>query len=406
MKKYSMSFIFILLIFILFYSCDGEYSFGGETDTKATDTGTSMEYSGIGDASTPSQDASPTPQMTIEPGQLTAGEWNDNENWNFWQTLLGQNQDWQSYSEIWLLDTSSRITVQVENEGNPVENVQVSCLSSEQDTVFEAYTDQNGTAYIFESLLDYDGPYTIKAAKNDWSSEQTGIERPFLDPVVFEADSGLANDSSSLDIMFMIDTTGSMADELSYLQSELEDVILKVNQDLQIKSRLSCNFYRDLYDEYTIRDSAFTNIISEQIAFLKQQTALGGGDFPEAVDLALQNAITKHDWNNQAKARLLFLVLDAPPHDYSSAINLVKTMAIQAVEKGIKIIPVTASGIDTETEFLMRCLSVITNGTYVFLTDDSGIGGDHLEPTIGQFELRFLNQLLVDLILEYGGYTD
>lgn len=74
----------------------------------------------------------------------------------------------------------------------------------------------------------------------------------------------------------------------------------------------------------------------------------------------------------------------------------------KAAEKGIKIISVTASGIDKETEFLMRFISISTNGTYVFITDHSGIGESHLEPTVGQYQVEYLNDLMVRLINKYA----
>ncbi|GAL65661.1 expressed protein [Jejuia pallidilutea] len=50
----------------------------------------------------------------------------------------------------------------------------------------------------------------------------------------------------------------------------------------------------------------------------------------------------------------------------------------------------------------MRNFAIATNGTYVFITNDSGIGNDHLEPTVGAYEVEFLNSLLVRLIDKYA----
>ena len=83
-----------------------------------------------------------------------------------------------------------------------------------------------------------------------------------------------------------------------------------------------------------------------------------------------------------------------------------QTATKKASEKGIKIIPVVASGIDKETEFLMRFIACATNGTYVFLTDDSGIGESHLEPTVGKYEVEMLNDLIIRLILKYSGNVE
>ena len=71
--------------------------------------------------------------------------------------------------------------------------------------------------------------------------------------------------------------------------------------------------------------------------------------------------------------------------------------------KGIKIIPIVASGANKNVEFLMRYFSVATNGTYVFLTDDSGIGNPHIKPTTDDFKVEKLNDLIVRLIEKYSG---
>jgi hypothetical protein len=65
------------------------------------------------------------------------------------------------------------------------------------------------------------------------------------------------------------------------------------------------------------------------------------------------------------------------------------------------MIPVASSGIDKYTEYLLRNEAMMTGGTYVFLTNDSGIGGDHLEATVGETVVEYLNRLLVRLINEY-----
>ena len=57
-----------------------------------------------------------------------------------------------------------------------------------------------------------------------------------------------------------------------------------------------------------------------------------------------------------------------------------------------------ASGIDKETAFLLRNLGIATGGTYTFLTDHSGIGNPHAEPTVGEYQVERLNDLLVRLI--------
>jgi len=94
-------------------------------------------------------------------------------------------------------------------------------------------------------------------------------------------------------------------------------------------------------------------------------------------------------------------MLDAPPHYTSEIKAKINSMAAMASQKGIRIIPVTASGIDKNTEFLMRFLAISTNGTYVFITNDSGVGNEHLVASVGEYDVELLNALMSRLITEY-----
>ena len=91
-----------------------------------------------------------------------------------------------------------------------------------------------------------------------------------------------------LDLMFTIDTTGSMGDELQYIKEELKDVVLRLDTNV----RLSCNYYRDTTDTYTVKPFPFTTNIDKAVGQISRQYASGGGDDPEAVDLALLDSIT------------------------------------------------------------------------------------------------------------------
>ena len=139
-----------------------------------------------------------------------------------------------------------------------------------------------------------------------------------------------------------------------------------------------------------------------RIAAAGNDPLAGGGDFPEAVHSALDKAVNELQWSTNAKTRILFLVLDAPPHHDNSVISNIQISLLKTAEKGIKIIPITASGIDKETEFLMRFLAMTTNGTYVFITNDSGIGNSHLQASVGEYQVEFLNNLMVRLINKYA----
>ncbi|MBO4411000.1 MAG: VWA domain-containing protein, partial [Lachnospiraceae bacterium] len=215
-----------------------------------------------------------------------------------------------------------------------------------------------------------------------------------------------------IELMLVIDVTGSMDDELVYIQKELENVldrVVKGNPNTQVK--LALLFYRDHGDQEVFRYVDFTDV-TDQTAFveLKQillsERADGGGDLPEAVDEALEMAVGK-DWSDNT-TKLIFHIMDAPAHDEAGARNRFKTAVQTAAKKGIRICPVMASGADRIAEFLCRSEAVMTGGTFVFLTDDSGIGYGHLDPQLPDAVHEHLNHLMVRLILGYhtGTFAD
>ena len=162
--------------------------------------------------------------------------------------------------------------------------------------------------------------------------------------------------------------------------------------------RYASVFYRDQGDEYLTKHKDFTNVLSEALVFIDEQGANGGGDSPEAVDKGLEVAIDELSWSEEARSRILFLVLDAEAHSDVETVERMKKLATKAASKGIKIIPVAASGINKSGEYLMRVLALCTNGKYVFLTDHSGIGNSHIEPTTDEYEVELLSERLTTII--------
>lgn len=214
--------------------------------------------------------------------------------------------------------------------------------------------------------------------------------------------SGSFSTSKKVELAFMVDATGSMGDELEFLKTELLDVIDRAKSDNPTMDMLTGSvFYRDKGDEYVTRISNFNTNIQTTLNFIKNQKASGGGDFPEAVHTALNKSVNEMQWSTTARTRILFMILDAPPHYESDIVLNLQALIKQASEKGIKIIPISASGIDKQTEFLMRFMAATTNGTYVFITNDSGVGNEHLAPTVGYYQVEKLNDLMVRLINKY-----
>ena len=348
--------------------------------------------------------------IPVAAGTLTAGEWKDNDNFDFWRGVL-ERDEWARHSGAWKMDVSKRFVVTVTNGQTAQKNAHVRVRTSAGETL-GAYTDSYGKAYIYYDLRSEGAVPVSYYVSNDAVDE---YEMVFVDVTEDQiAAGGISVDVTSspafegngryakLDLMFTTDTTGSMSDELEYLKKELGSVIERVaenNSGLDI--RLSVNFYRDEKDDYVVRDFAFSGDIEEVLRQLDEQFSDGGGDYPEAVHTALENSISDHDWREDA-TKLLFLTLDAPGHvEVEGVPESIRDSISAAASRGIRIIPIAASGVDVETEFLLRAMACVTGGTYIFLTDHSGVGDGHLEPTIGDYNVKKLNDLLVNVINEY-----
>ncbi len=343
------------------------------------------------------------PDNPNKPGVITAGEWNDLDNWTFWETIINK-ENFKSMPSHWSFFNNNRISVQVlQADSTPINNAIVK-LKRNGTIIFNARTDNKGKAELWADLFQFTSNIDYSKLEIDINNGSTVVTnvKPYKDGInkIVSATNAVEN---SIQISFVVDATGSMADELEYLKTELLDVISRVkNSNSSSLVSTSAVFYRDQGDDYVTRVSNFSSDNNVTINFIKNQKADGGGDFPEAVHSALDKAINELQWTVNAKTKLLFLILDAPPHRDNSVIAELQQLILKASEKGIKIIPITASGIDKETEFLMRFFSISTNGTYVFITNHSGVGNEHLEATVGQYEVEYLNNLMVRLINKYA----
>ena len=344
-------------------------------------------------------------------GKITAGEWNDLDNWSFWGDLMTPSQDQEKegfykYTADWGFNTSSRVAVKVsDGAGKPAAGVSV-YLKNGNKVIWKSRTDNLGRADCWVGMFDRtnaDGNLSIML--NDTAMSGS--------PQVSTFESGLLMNEYTLnaakelpkqaDILFIVDATGSMLDEIAFLKADLMNILNKVKSEHSSTDlRTGALFYRDKGDEYVTKVSQFSGNVNETVSFIGKQGANGGGDYPEAVHTALEHSIQKLSWRNEARTKLAFMLLDAPAHiDEQGVVASLHESIEYYAAQGIKLIPVASSGVDKSTEFMLRLFSITTNGTYVFLTNDSGIGGDHIEPTIGEYKVELLSDLMIRLIDKY-----
>ena len=340
-------------------------------------------------------------------GKLTAGEVNDFSKWNYWQDIALPVLD--QYKETWKFFPDKRVSVQLTNfDNNPIIGKKLKLINDNNETVWESVTDNRGNVELWISSLTTQknmfGNYRIEDEFGNVLSQNAKEFRNGQNLIKINES---CTKKRALDLVFVVDATGSMGDEINYLKSELLDVLKKVESSLKNTNvRYGSVFYRDHGDDYITRKFDFSHNAENLIDFIKKQNAKGGGDRPEAVVEAVESSVDELSWSNENTTKIMFLLLDAPPHLSDENIERLHQKIKLASKKGITLIPIAASDTDKQTEYLMRTFALLTNGTYTFLTNDSGIGNNHIKPTASEYEVEKLNDLLLRLILQRSTVPD
>jgi hypothetical protein len=174
--------------------------------------------------------------------------------------------------------------------------------------------------------------------------------------------------SVPLDVAFVLDTTGSMGDEIAQLKRTIEAIHFQLTHLLpRPELRFAMVLFKDVGDSYRTEKVPFTRDLEAFEAALARVEASGGGDEPEDVEEALRVTMEELDWRPDG-VRLAFLVGDAPPHlDYPQRFTYLSAID-RAAERGIKVTTIGASGLSTQGELIWRQLAQGTMAPFVFLT--------------------------------------
>lgn len=334
-------------------------------------------------------------ETQIQSGLLTAGDYDDVLNPDLYKSYLDKAlQGPLGKKGLPFIDANNRIEIEVVDRlGKAVPLTELLVLRANGRRAFPLHTGVDGKAYLFPAYDDLKPGMAVRAiAKGSRRMEQT------LSAELIESGGTLTFDLSldravpqKLDLLLTLDATGSMSDEMRYLQAELVAILDRVRAaqpDLDIRAGFIV--YRDRGDQYVVRDFAFSEDLEAFKTALGKQSADGGGDMPEAMHDALSQGL-EFDWREDA-VKINLLVADAPPHD--EHIQATWDSGLISRSRGIHVVSLAASGIDDTAEFMMRGLSQLTNARYLFLTDDSGIGLPHAEPTVDCYVVTRLDQLV------------
>ena len=338
------------------------------------------------------------------PGLLTAGDVDDNLNWEAFQRYAERARRSQSRS-LPHLDLGERITVRVvDATGQPVANAHLT-VEATGGSRARRLTTETGTDGRLALFPAYDfGPdvrrLRVRAQAPGGQGEPVtlGLDDLSGDRTVrVQLRDAVGERPHALDLAVVIDVTGSMGDELRYLTDEFENIVRRVEQRYRgTDLRFALVAYRDHGDDLVVRSFPFVRSAREMQQRLAGLRAEGGGDYPEAMDEALE-AATALDWRTGEVARVAFLVADAPPHEGAPTERFLGAVR-QARAAGVRVYPLAASGVGDEAEYLMRHAAVLTQARHLFLTDDSGIGHRHQEPKVDCYVVTALDGLLTRVL--------
>ncbi len=182
----------------------------------------------------------------------------------------------------------------------------------------------------------------------------------------------LAAGTARVEVVFVLDTTGSMSDMIGAAKEKIWSIassIASAQQAPQIRMGLVA--FRDRGDAYVTRVYDLSDDLDSTYAALMDFRAEGGGDEPESVNQALHDAVHAMSWSQTPGTyRAIFLVGDSPPHmDYANDVKYAEILR-QAKDRGI-VVNTVQCGSNVHTTTTWKRIAQLGNGRY-FPVDQAG----------------------------------
>ena len=178
----------------------------------------------------------------------------------------------------------------------------------------------------------------------------------------------------TLEMVFVLDTTGSMGGLIDGAKQRIWGIINEVMQkQSRPRVRVGLIAYRDLGDEYVTKITPITEDLDLVYTNLMAYRADGGGDEPENVRKALAEGVKKAGWSEvkAGLAQIVFLVGDAPPQNYVQEPDVLATNA-EAVRKNM-IVNTIQCGALSGTKEIWQNIALRGEGRYFAIAQDGGV---------------------------------
>ena len=361
------------------------------------------------------------PTAPVDDRPVTAGSVDDNE---AWEDYLLYRQWFDGLSPrpavLDVLVEGRQVLTVVDADGSTVPGARIQVLDGDGAEVASLTTYADGRALFHPATTEVDPSTQRRPSYTALVRPPASVGGDDVEPVRIPLDTesrshtlelagSVADQPVRLDVAFLIDATGSMADEIDRLTANM----VSVAEDIaalpgEPDVRFAMTVYRDHGDKFVTRTFDFTGDVDEFSGALREVVADGGGDYPEALEDGLHDALEVPAWRGDDTVKLVFLVADAPPHvsGPDDAAPRYDDDIRAAAARGIKVFPIASSGLatDPQGEYIFRQLAQITMGRFVFLTYGAdgaspGEGTDHqVEP--GSYDVLPLDELVVALVAD------
>jgi len=336
---------------------------------------------------------SPRPPME-QPSGVRAGEWDDNANYRDYVKWLASSTT-RGRIDI----TGRQFIVVTDTAGKPMPNVSLT-INGSNGTSAKLVTMASGRAIVFPTAFGLRGDLTATATYGGKTTTARlattvdgviKIELPTQRAVIAKR---------RVDLAFVLDTTGSMAEEIDAVKQTIKAVSDQLS-NAQTDVRIGLVEYKDRSDCLLTRTFPFSNDLRAFSASVANISASGGGDLPEDLHKGLDASLDKLQWRGDA-TRMVVVIADAPPQFYAQS-NDYANAAKRAATRGIKLYTVAASGMDNLGQVVMRQMSQVTGGSNMFVlrggAGPQSVGGGDPKSSCGGTHQDFSSGKLDQLIM-------
>lgn len=330
---------------------------------------------------------------------IRAGEWDDNANYREFQRYLGQVTQPIHTADV----RARRFLVVRDVAGKAVSRCPITVSDDAQHQV-TLTTTASGRAILFPYAEGLTGKSFSASAHCMEGSAQTKVALD--DDGDGTAEMRLATprreDARLVDVAFVLDTTGSMSEEIASVKSTIQKVA-RTLQSSQLQVRIGMIEYKDRSDAFVTKTYGFTTDLAAFSAKIANLEAGGGGDTPESMNAGVHAALTDLEWSPRAVSRMAFVIADAPPHlDYPNDADYAVDMKT-AAHRGIQMFGVAASGMDALGQAVLRQMAQYTGATEMFVmrggAGPQSVGGGDPTSSCGGTQQQYASGNLDGLIV-------